>query len=57
MSWALCAYASVSRRPGKHQQIIHRSYTLLFMPRLVVKQVWHWFVADIHKNGDSNYYY
>jgi len=57
MSWALCAYASVSCRPGRHQQIIHRSYTLLFIPRLVVKQVWHWFVADIHKNDESNYYY
>ena len=57
MSWALCAYASVSCRTGRHQQIIHRSYTLLFIPRLVVKQVWHWFVADIHKNDDSNYYY
>lgn len=57
MPWALCAYASISRRPARHQQIIHRSYPLLSMLPLVAKQARHWLAADIHKNYNSNYYY
>jgi hypothetical protein len=57
MSWILCAYASISRRPVWHQQIIHRSHTFLFVLHLVAKQARHWLAADIHKNCDSNYYY